>query len=114
MLGDLAWRFIVGGLGVSAFSAMGQGLKPDSFAGLFGAAPAVAAVSLAFAAHDYPASDVASECEAMCLGAIALMLYSLACGWLIRFRRFPVWLSAGAGWALWLLGAGVLHWGFRP
>ena len=32
-------RFIVGGVAVSAFAALGDMLRPKSFAGLFGAAP---------------------------------------------------------------------------
>ena len=35
-------RFLVGGAVVSAFSMLGDVLKPKSFAGLFAAAPSVA------------------------------------------------------------------------
>ena len=35
-------RFLVGGVVVSAFSMLGDLLRPKSFAGLFGAAPSVA------------------------------------------------------------------------
>jgi hypothetical protein len=111
MIEQLALRFAIGGIGVSAFAAVGQGLKPDSFAGLFGAAPSVAAVSLAFAAHEHSRAYVSAECEAMCLGAVALTLYSLACACLTRFERLPVWLAAGAGWAVWALVAADLHLG---
>src|SRR5277367_5214405 len=44
-------RFIVGGLFVSAFAALGTVLKPKSFAGLFGAAPSVALASLVLTAR---------------------------------------------------------------
>jgi len=44
---QLAFRFIVGGLLVSFFAVIGDGLKPKSFAGLFGAAPSVALATLA-------------------------------------------------------------------
>lgn len=108
MVGDVLLRFVVGGLGVSAFAAGGQGLKPDSFAGLFGAAPSVAAVSLALATRSHPENYVAVECWAMCLGAIALAIYSLACSQLTRMVRVPVWVSAGAGWTVWLLVAAAL------
>jgi hypothetical protein len=36
---DLILRFVIGGIVVSAFAALGDVLKPKSFAGLFGAAP---------------------------------------------------------------------------
>jgi hypothetical protein len=39
-------RFLIGGLFVSAFAVLGDGLKPKSFAGLFGAAPSVAFLGL--------------------------------------------------------------------
>ena len=41
-MGEIILRFILGGAIVSAFAAMGDMLKPKSFAGLFGAAPSVA------------------------------------------------------------------------
>jgi hypothetical protein len=40
-------RFLVGGIVVSAFSMLGDMLRPKSFAGLFGAAPSVALATLA-------------------------------------------------------------------
>jgi len=112
MIGQLVLRFFVGGLGVSVFAAIGQGLKPDSFAGLFGAAPSVAAISLAFAASQHSASYVVTECEAMCLGAVALTIYSLVCAGLTRLRPLPVWLSAGSSWLVWLAVAAGLGFGF--
>ena len=39
-------RFLVGGVVVSAFAMFGDVLRPKSFAGLFGAAPAVALATL--------------------------------------------------------------------
>ncbi len=43
---DLIVRFIVEGLVVALFALIGDGLKPKSFAGLFGAAPSVALATL--------------------------------------------------------------------
>lgn len=40
------FRFIVGGVIVSLFVGLGGVLKPESFAGLFGAAPSVALATL--------------------------------------------------------------------
>lgn len=39
-------RFLVGGAVVSAFAMLGDLLRPQSFAGLFGAAPSVALARL--------------------------------------------------------------------
>ena len=46
---DAVVRFVVGGLAVSAFSVLGDILRPKSFAGLFGAAPSIALATLALA-----------------------------------------------------------------
>jgi len=67
---QLAFRFIVGGLLVSFFAVIGDGLKPKSFAGLFGAAPSVALATLALAilvdGKDYAALEARGQfrCEA--------------------------------------------------
>jgi hypothetical protein len=39
---EYALRFLAGGIAVSAFAALGDALRPKSFAGLFGAAPSIA------------------------------------------------------------------------
>jgi hypothetical protein len=39
-------RFLAGGIVVSAFAALGDTLRPKSFAGLFGAAPSIALATL--------------------------------------------------------------------
>jgi hypothetical protein len=42
-------RFFAGGLMVSAFAAVGDVVRPKSFAGLFGAAPSIAIATLLIA-----------------------------------------------------------------
>ena len=39
-------RFLAGGIAVSTFAALGDSLRPKSFAGLFGAAPSIALATL--------------------------------------------------------------------
>jgi hypothetical protein len=39
-------RFIAGGVAVFAFAALGDFLRPKSFAGLFGAAPSIALATI--------------------------------------------------------------------
>ncbi len=46
LMKDILTRFLIGGAVVSTFATMGDLLKPKSFAGLFGAAPAVALATL--------------------------------------------------------------------
>ncbi len=43
---EILVRFIAGGIIISVFALIGDVLKPKSFAGLFGAAPSVALVTL--------------------------------------------------------------------
>src|SRR4051812_28566764 len=92
---------MLGGVLVSAFAAFGSCFKPKSFAGLFGAAPPIALVSLsiAFAAHG--PIHVALLGRSMLLGALALAAYSAACVVLVSVRQFPVALSAALAWGAW-------------
>jgi hypothetical protein len=84
---DYLFRFIAGGLVVSAFAVLGDVLRPKSFAGLFGAAPSVALATLSLALAREGSSYVSLEGRSMVLGAIALALYSIAvCQLLMRFR----------------------------
>jgi hypothetical protein len=63
-------RFLVGGV-VSAFSMLGDLLRPMSFAGLFGAAPSVALKTLGIALYRHGADYAAQQNWAMTAGAIA-------------------------------------------
>lgn len=98
---DLAVRFVLGGLVVSAFAAIGTLFKPPTFSGLFGAAPSVAIASLALADHQHGAGYVAIEARSMVLGGVALAAYSAACVVLTRRHHLPVWLGAGLAWIAW-------------
>jgi hypothetical protein len=104
-------RFLVGGIVVSAFAMLGDILKPKSFAGLFGAAPSVALVTLGIAIYQHGPSYAASQSLSMMAGAIALIIYCIVvCQLLIRarMRALPatmasivVWLFAAFG--LWFI-----------
>ena len=54
-------RFVVGGLMVSAFAAVGDVVRPKSFAGLFGAAPSIAIATLLIALLKQGPSYIAVE-----------------------------------------------------
>ena len=65
-------RFLAGGIAVSAFAALGDTLRPKSFAGLFGAAPSIALATLLITLSQKGAPFAAVEGRSMILGAFAL------------------------------------------
>ena len=75
-MAELALRFLIGGVVVSIFSAVGSILRPKTFAGLFGAAPSVALATLALAFHKDGHNYAALEGRSMILGAVAMAAYA--------------------------------------
>ena len=75
---QLLIRFIVGGAVVSSFAALGDAVKPKSFAGLFAAAPSVAMATLGLTIMTEGKLFAAVEARSMIFGAIALFLYAAA------------------------------------
>ena len=80
----MIYRFLVGGLIVSAFSATGDVLKPKSFAGLFGAAPSVAIATLSLTIAREGKAYAAMESRSMIAGSFALFCYVWFCAWLMK------------------------------
>jgi hypothetical protein len=105
MIAELALRFLLGGLIVSAFSLTGELWKPKIFSGLFGAAPSVALASLALAFGKHGAGEVALLARSMVVGALALYAYGAACVFTTRRERWPVWVSALSAWLAWFAAA---------
>jgi hypothetical protein len=68
------FRFIVGGVIVSLFAGLGGVLKPNSFAGLFGAAPSVALATLGLTIFAEGNRYAAIEARSMIVGAVSLFL----------------------------------------
>ncbi|HEY3623792.1 MAG TPA: DUF3147 family protein [Roseiarcus sp.] len=107
-------RFFAGGLIVSLFAMIGDILRPKSFAGLFGAAPSIALVSLTLAFWNHDAAYVSTEGRSMILGALAFAVYSfLVCQLLMRARcstqtatatAIVAWLVVAIGLKQMLLG----------
>jgi hypothetical protein len=104
---SLLFRFLVGGLFVSAFAALGNVLKPKSFAGLFGAAPSIALATLGLTIATEGARYAALEARSMIAGAMAFLAYAW-CVMHFMFRLKPpamlltstlllVWLAAALG-----------------
>jgi Protein of unknown function (DUF3147) len=99
---EYAIRFFAGGLIVSVFTIIGDILRPKSFAGLFGAAPSVALVSLSLALSNHGGAYVSTEGRSMILGAVAFAVYSfLVCQLLMRVRCSALAATAAAT-AAWL------------
>jgi uncharacterized membrane protein (GlpM family) len=98
-------RFLVGGIVVSAFSMLGDMLRPKSFAGLFGAAPSVALATLGIAVYTQGAGYAARQTWAMTAGAVALAVYGgVVCHLLMR-ARFRVASATLAAIVVWLVVA---------
>jgi len=94
-------RFLAGGLMVSLFAMIGDVLRPKSFAGLFGAAPSVALVTLSLAFWKRGGGYVSTEGRSMILGAVAFAVFSfLVCQLLMRarFSALAATLTAAAAW----------------
>jgi hypothetical protein len=77
MLTQLLVRFVVGGLAVSTFAALGEVFTPKRFAGLFGAAPSVALATLALTVASNGRAYAALESRSMIAGAVAFMTYAV-------------------------------------
>ena len=96
-------RFLVGGVAVSVFAMFGDVLRPKSFAGLFGAAPAVALATLGIAVYRHGPDYAAFQSQAMMAGAAALAIYSVVvCHLLVRarLRALPATLLSLLVWLI--------------
>ena len=88
---DYLLRFLARGIAVSAFAALGDALRPKTFAGLFGTAPSIELATLLITLSN-EAQAVAVEARSMILGALALAAYSWTVCILLRSsecRRLP-------------------------
>jgi Protein of unknown function (DUF3147) len=100
-------RFLAGGIAVSAFAALGDSLRPKSFAGLFGAAPSIALATLLITLSQKSAPFVAMEGRSMIVGPLALAAYSwtvcvllkkfLLSSWTATMAALVVWFSIALG-----------------
>ncbi len=102
---ELAVRFVAGGLIVCLFSVTGELFKPESFSGIFGAAPSVALAGLSITVFCRGGQALVAQAHSMLFGAFALACYAAALVWVVRSVRLPTWLEAGAAWGVWLVVA---------
>jgi hypothetical protein len=111
LLLQLLFRFFIGGIVVCAFAAIGDVLKPKSFAGLFGAAPSVALATLYLTISSQGKIYAATETRSMIAGAVAFFIYASCASWLLMKRNrsalfatitlMPLWLAVSFG--LWFM-----------
>jgi hypothetical protein len=99
---ELVLRFVIGGLVVSAFAALGDVLKPKSFAGLFAAAPSIALATLGLTIHAHGKSYAATEARSMIAGAAAFCIYACVCSWLMMRRKVHTVTATAPTLLLWL------------
>jgi hypothetical protein len=106
-------RFLIGGVVVSVFAAIGSLMKPKSFAGLFGAAPSIALATLDLTVVSNGRVYAATEARSMTVGAVAFLVYtSSACWFMMRLEwkalatttvLMPLWLVSALGlWCIFL------------
>jgi uncharacterized membrane protein (GlpM family) len=112
-MGEIVFRFLIGGTVVSLFAVLGDVLRPKSFAGLFGAAPSIALATLGLMVHKHGNQYAALESRSMILGASAFFIYAAVSSFALRrfsastlvatLALLPIWLVAAVGLNL-LLG----------
>ena len=102
---DLMLRFALGGTAVSLFSAVAELFKPKTFSGIFGAAPAVALISLGLTFAQRGSAVVHDHARGMVCGGVAFLAYTCACVFTTSKTRIPVWAGAISCWAVWFYGA---------
>ena len=108
---EYSLRFLAGGIAVSGFAALGDTLRPKSFAGLFGAAPSIALATLPITLSQEGASFVALEGRSMIVGALALALYSWTVCVLLKKFLLSSWAATMAALIVWFavaLGSSAL------
>jgi hypothetical protein len=99
---DLILRFVIGGSVVSAFAALGDVLKPKSFAGLFGAAPSIALATLGLTIAANGKMYAAAEARSMIAGALVFFLYAYLCSWLMLRRKLKAMVVTISALGVWL------------
>ncbi len=109
-MGELAARFLIGGVIVSFFAVLAEIFRPKSFAGLFGAAPSIALATIGITVASHGKAYASLEARSMIFGAIAFLLYaSCVSRAMIRLKPralaatvfvMPLWFAASC--AFWL------------
>jgi hypothetical protein len=99
---EYVFRFLVGGIAVSAFAMLGDTRKASL---LFAAAPSVALATLGIAVYVHGAGYAARQTWAMTAGAVALAVYGGAVCHLLMRARFRVISATLVAVVVWLVVA---------
>jgi uncharacterized membrane protein (GlpM family) len=99
----LVWRFLIGGLAVCLFAAIGEIMRPKTFAGLFGAAPSIALATLGMTVAEHGRGYAATEARSMLLGAVVFVIYACLISRLMYRRLAPASAATLAGLVLWVV-----------
>jgi uncharacterized membrane protein (GlpM family) len=102
----LAFKGLAGGLLVVAFALLSEGLTPKRFAGLFGAAPAVALAGLTITLLDKGAHEAHENAAGMIAGGAGMVAYAIAAVPLLR--RFRASAAATVALAAWIAATALV------
>src|SRR5437763_11315852 len=102
----LAVKGLAGGCLVVAFALLSECLAPKRFAGLFGAAPAVALAGLTIVLLDKGAHDAHENAVGMIAGGAGMIAYAAAAVMLLRRMRAS--RTAVAALGAWVLVAAAV------
>jgi len=102
----LALKGLAGGTLVVMFALLSEMLQPKRFAGLFGAAPAVAIAGLALTLASKGAHDARENAIGMLAGASGMLCYALVL--VALMRRVRPLVASALGLAAWVLPAGAV------
>ncbi|SRR5579883_971213 len=111
---ELIFRFLIGGALVCAFASISDLFKPQSFAGLFGAAPSIALATLALTISREGRAYASVEARSMIAGSIAFFAYAYCVSWMMVRRHVSGLAASCAAIALWAavaLGLWFAWWG---
>ncbi len=97
---------LAGGGLVVVFSLLSEGLSPKRFAGLFGAAPAVALAGLTIVLLDKGAHDAHQSAVGMLAGTAGMIAYATVA--IPLLRRRPAASAAAAALGAWTSVAALL------
>jgi hypothetical protein len=100
-IGELLSRFLIGGAIVSFFAAVGEVLRPKSFAGLFGAAPSIALATLGITIAGHGKAYAAVEARSMIFGAVAFLFYAATASWMLKRYKPPALTAAVVVMPVW-------------
>ena len=95
-------RFIAGGLAVSAFSILGDALRPKALPGYSGAAPSIALATLLITLSQNGAEFAALEGRSMIVGAFALAAYSWTVCLLLKKNQMSSWFATMLAMIAWI------------